>query len=256
MNRNTLGVRSGFTLVELLVVIAIIGALVALLLPAIQAARGAARRTQCANNLRQIGLAIHQYADAHGGLFPESMHDEDATSWIFSLAPHLENVNTIRVCPDDLNYDLATDEEESEEDHDEHDDGDHDGHTHGEFEWNRTNYTSYVLNAFVSVDGIDGGYRVLFDLPATHATIVAFEKGDLVERDHLHSNTWFSLYNLRRNDASRRAVWKSVQAELAVDRHQGNVANYLYADGHVKAISASQIEEWCDAGEDFAKPPQ
>lgn len=87
----------GFTLVELLVVIAIIGILVALLLPAIQAAREAARRSQCANNLKQIGLALHNYNDSlkslpigsrsHPTLVPRNSY---GTNWRASLLPYLE----------------------------------------------------------------------------------------------------------------------------------------------------------------------
>jgi prepilin-type N-terminal cleavage/methylation domain-containing protein len=71
----------GFTLVELLVVIAIIGILVSLTLPAIQAARESARRTQCQNNLKQIGVALQMYHDAVKAFPPGSLIMDDGYSW-------------------------------------------------------------------------------------------------------------------------------------------------------------------------------
>ena len=89
--------KTGFTLVELLVVIAIIGILVGLLLPAVQAARESARRTQCSNNLRQLGLALHNYMDVGGKLPPMCILKVGQLSDTFSvharILPYLEQSN-------------------------------------------------------------------------------------------------------------------------------------------------------------------
>ena len=100
------GHHSGFTLVELLVVIAIIGILVALLLPAVQAARESARRAQCQNNLKQIAIALLNYEDSNGilppaGLWGENVKDREFNysdqvyaSWAVALLPYAEEQPT------------------------------------------------------------------------------------------------------------------------------------------------------------------
>ncbi|QEG42000.1 DUF1559 domain-containing protein [Roseimaritima ulvae] len=97
----------GFTLIELLVVLAVIGILMALLLPAVQAVREAARRTQCANNLHQMGLALHNYHDSLGR-FPAGLIESNGMLWSGSLLPYLEAQPVTGSLAESVNWTTAT----------------------------------------------------------------------------------------------------------------------------------------------------
>lgn len=215
------GRRAAFTLVELLVVIAIIGVLVSLLLPAVNAARQAARQTQCLNNMRQVGIALINYADSHQGNFPDVTGHGTQTpdTWIYILAPYMENVDQIRICPEDPLGEKRLEQK----------------------------LTSYVLNSYITLKGPDAVTN-LNKLKAASRTIMAFEASESIDHmDHTHSWSWFDpavLYEDYKNGTTK--VFNAVKSEVAVNRHHGSSANYLYADAHVAAISASQIAQWCN----------
>jgi prepilin-type N-terminal cleavage/methylation domain-containing protein/prepilin-type processing-associated H-X9-DG protein len=228
------------TLVELLVVVAIIGMLVALLLPAIQAGRATARAASCKNSLRQLGLATQQFCALHNGRFPEWGHGDekraakDKRSWIYTLAPHLEDSAEIRLCPDD---NLLP-------------------------ERRIQKGTSYVINDYLAADEATGAVRSINKLQSTSKTLIFFEASDKREDskqenrleyadpkyDHAEASQWFSQINL-----DWGLVESAVKRDIQPDRHSDG-AHYLYVDGHVDWTASAQVEEWIDTKFDFAKP--
>ena len=224
--------RAGFTLIELLIVVAVIGMLMALSLPAIQQARLAAQRSDCASNLRQIGIAIHQYANVHNGRLPQDMHnqgqvegDKRAASWIFSLGPYCEQVDSIRICWGDPKAGKRV--------------------------------TSYVINEYLTTPSIKGAVTNLRRVPSHGKTMMLFEVADAVDEesetgefyyDHVHSHLWFSTANI-----AKKKVFEAIKKDIQTDRHSGH-ANYLYADSRVELISEEQIANWATLKMNFAKP--
>jgi prepilin-type N-terminal cleavage/methylation domain-containing protein/prepilin-type processing-associated H-X9-DG protein len=263
--------RRAFTLVELLVVIAIIGVLVGITIPVLAGARRAARRTQCANNLRQLGPAIIMYANNHQGKFPDTTHGTDPTNshrptfykkaWVYMLKPYLDNVDEVRFCPEDPRREMkaALDQVPTT--------GDPTNPSDDEYANLRT---SYVMNVYINYPRVDAnGTEVynptrLSELRAPRKTIVAYEGAD--ERtdgrtvntgatsDHQHLHAVFA-------PANRGNEWLFIENNLGVRRH-GSSSNVLFADAHVEAIEAEDLKAKVEQGinvfklgaGDFEKP--
>lgn len=228
---------SAFTLIELLTVIAIIGVLAAILIPTVGAVRTQAKQARCASNLRQIGVAIAAYADAHRGAFPETSHGAVANleevSWIYTLKPYLGNVDEVRLCPLDPKRDERL----------------------------RLRLSSFVLNDYLDAktyydpfgqpSGMVPRLNTLREPARTPAVFVGADTLALdVSSDHIHAREWVGN-------------WTQVVADIAPDRfrsgaatpaHTDGRAPFLYADGHVAVIHAAELRRRIDAGENLALP--
>ncbi len=211
--------RRAFTLMELLVVIAIIGILIGLLMPAIQAAREAAHRAWCQSNLHQLGLGITQFVNAHNGNFPFTYHAGNSQSWIATVAPFLENVDKVRLCPDDPL-----------------------GPQRVAANASGLRGTSYVINEYVATQTIDGrSAQNINRMKSTHRLIVLFEganTGRAAQDDHVHTSTWYAP-----GDIANGTVWDTMIAEMNPNQH-GDSANYLFADGHAETIAQDTVSGW------------
>ncbi len=225
--------RNGFTLVELLVVIGIILALSSLVFFAVKKGIAMSRMATCASNLRNIGIAMQQFANDNQGFYPDTTHTKPAEqAWITQLEEYLGENTDVFICPADLK---AKDRE-------------------------RNRASSYILNNLVFAAEIDAmadepqvNYNRPDRLPEPSKTILVFPVSDSRSpfrgEDHTHSEMWSS--------------WASVTRDIAPDIHkrQGSndntkgCANYLYADGHVENITGNEFKQQIEQGNNLGEIP-
>lgn len=203
-------------------VIAIIGVLAGLIGAVAGNARVAANRAKCLSNQRQIGLALFSYANEHDGEFPPTTHTTGSwrkeRSWIFELAPFLDKVNEIRICPADPPARQKRIRD--------------------------MNATSYLLNDLV-FDNAD--FNHLNKIPRPSKTLLlaicSESRAPSITRDHIHGDEW-TTYNAALNDIEADRHRSGGRAQ---NRLKGS-ANYLFADGHTENISAADFKLLFDKG--------
>lgn len=222
----------GFTLVEVMVVVTIMVVLGLLVTTGVRRAMDNAKASACMGNLRNIGLAMRQYADDHHGKFPETTHSTALEyAWIFALEDYLGEFEETRTCPADPKR----------------------------RERIEAKGTSYVLNSFLFVPQVDpfgepmgAQLNRLSAIPQPERTLMAFVCSDRVGvgpgNDHTHSDGWSS--------------WAGVTRDISPDRfggggkdHDSGKSNYLYVDGRVESISAKEVKRRIERGENIAIPP-
>ncbi len=253
--RRHLRRTGGFTLIELLVVISIIGLLIAILLPVLGSARVRGQQVLSANNMRQIGMAIHMYQDEFEGWFPSTTHGalDISVSWLYALADYLSDakrvnhptmvgqriweIGPVRICPRDpkASERLAA--------------------------IGTSTSSSYTLNEWVSVPArtpmgtIDLSQtfnnRELLPKPSDTYVLFVLASSSPVSifEDHTHARSW--------------SVWGAVTGDISTDRYGANgspqflngSSNYLFADNHVEEIQANVMKTEIDQGRNFARPP-
>ncbi len=224
--------RRAFTLVELLVVISILVLLAALLFPAVSIAMVSGKESASSSNMRQIGLAMSSYAADNNFTLPETSHTASVgRTWISTIAPYLDNVDKVRICPAD-----PRGQERLE-----------------------AGGTSYILNSYLFVPKMDDFGEPIGEptndlkrIRSLGQTIMAFVCSDRtgvgVGNDHTHSSQWTSWANVVYDIAADRFTTRKVPD------HSSGSSTYLYADGHVEKHSAATIKARIDSGDNIAIP--